>query len=63
MWVCVCVPALPSASGSEEEEGGEIRDGWHDRDAAHLHRLVPSALHVSGQISSRRRQCASRRLS
>lgn len=38
------------ASGTEEEEGGEVRDGGDDRDAAHLYRLVSSALHVSGQV-------------
>lgn len=60
--VCLCVPALPSASGSKEEEGGKVRDGWYDRYAAHLHRLVPSAVHVPGQISSRRGQYTSGRL-
>lgn len=30
----------------EEEEGGEVRDGRHDCNAADLYRLVPAALHV-----------------
>lgn len=42
---------VSSATGTEEEEGGEVRYGWHDRHVAHLYRLVSSALHVSGQIS------------
>ncbi len=47
---------VSSASRTEEEEGGEVRDGRDDRDAAHLYRLVSSALHVSGQICGRSRQ-------
>ncbi len=47
---------VSSASRTEEEEGGEVRDGRDDRDAAHLYRLVSSALHVFGQICGRSRQ-------
>lgn len=51
--LCVCVfspAALSSTTGSEEEEGGKVRDGGHDRHASHLHCLVPIALHVTGQV-------------
>lgn len=41
---------VPAASRPEEEESGEVRDGRHDRGAAHLHRVVPAALHVSRQV-------------
>lgn len=47
---------VSSASGTEEEESGEVRYGRHDRDVAHLYRLVSSALHVSGQIGGWSRQ-------
>ncbi len=47
------VAALPSAARTEEEEGCEVWNGWHDRDAPDLHRLVPAALHVSDQICGR----------
>lgn len=52
--MCVCrVAALPSAARAEEEEGCEVWNGRHDRDAPDLHRLVPAALHVSDQICGR----------
>lgn len=47
---------VSSASGTEKEEGGEVRYGRHDRDVAHLYRLVSSALHVSGQVGGWSRQ-------
>lgn len=37
---------VSTTTGTEEEEGGEVRDGRDDRGAAHLYRLVPAALHV-----------------
>lgn len=60
---CVCVSAeVPTASRPEEEEGGEVRDGRDDRDAADLHRLVPAALYVPCKIRSWSRQPAAGRL-
>lgn len=59
----MCVSAeVPTTSRPEEEEGGEVRDGRDDRDAADLHRLVPAALHVPCEIRSWSRQPAAGRL-
>lgn len=60
----VCVDTeVSSASGAEEEAGGEVRDGRPHRSAAHLHRLVSPALHVVDQICGWSRQQAAGRFS
>lgn len=56
------VAEVPAAPGAEEEEGGQVRDGGDDHRPAHLYCLVPSALHVSGQICRRGHQPAPGRL-
>lgn len=47
---------VSTTTGTEEEEGGEVRDGRDDRGAAHLYRLVPAALHVPRQVRRGSRQ-------
>lgn len=54
---------IPSASGSEEEAGGEVRDGRSDRSVIDLYRLVSAALHVAHKICRWSRQPTARRLS
>lgn len=54
---------VPSASWPEEEAGGEVRDGWPDRSAADLYRLVSASLHVAHQICGRRGEPAPGHLS
>lgn len=61
--VCLCVSTeVPTATRTEEEAGGEVRDGWPYCPAAHLHRLVPAPLHVPHQVCGRSRQSAAGRL-
>ncbi len=64
--LCICVylyTEVPSASRSEEEAGGEVRDGWSDRSVADMYRLVSTALHVTHQICSWSCQSTARRVS
>lgn len=48
---CFCdVSEISTCSGSEEEELGEIWHGWLHHLHSDLYCLVPSTLHVSGQV-------------
>lgn len=58
----VILPEIPPPSGAEEEEGGEIWNGRFHHLCSHQHHLVPTALHVTGPVSSRSDQSAFRRL-
>ena len=53
---------IPAAAWAEEEGDGEVRSGGHDCGPAHLHRVVPAALHVPGQVCGRCGQQAAGRL-
>lgn len=60
--IAVILPEIPPPPRTEEEEGGEIRDGRIPHLHSHQHHLVPTPLHVTGPVSSRSDQSAGGRI-
>lgn len=42
---------ISSTKGPEKEEDSEVWNGWHHHLFTHLYHLVPTTVHLLGQIS------------